>query len=500
MSSSNLHSPVVSKPITTASSPFVAMSPLHRLALVSVIALALLGVGLLQGQHPTAVSGMEWVYLVLVGNGVLLLLPVIFYRPSFGWLHPLVFALFFAVLAHLRRFDVYISGLPWHAALPGWSSDSLTMLLVKDLVLQAVGIAAIYTGFFLGPKIELPNIQFQRPPHLEKKSVATVAIAVGIFAVYMQTRGGIINHILSWGAGRSTALAGSFYWQFFTQMGLIACLSWLAMDRRSTSNSVFWGCTATSLMMAFLVGGSRSRVVYFMAMGLLAWLLREQKIAVMRIVAIALVGLLTLGGLGNLRDSTYDGQINWQALWGDPAETTTSDDSTLGTSLQELSERSSVHAGVFPILGLVPNQIDHLRGSSYMALLTLPVPRALWPEKPGLVAGRVGETFFNSNFGIPPGPVGEAYWNFGVPGVLIVFSLFGAFQKLLANAFARYAHQPAASVPYVITLFLFSAPSGLSVIAWLMMLVPTLAYLIGIGAMRLSSQDTGRQSGNTFAP
>ncbi|MGF1461136.1 MAG: O-antigen polymerase [Leptolyngbyaceae cyanobacterium] len=475
------------------------MSPLHRSVVMGLIAMLLLGVGLLQWQHSSAISGMEWVYLALVGNGLLLLLPVIFNRPSFGWLHPLVFTLFFATLDHVRRFDVYINGLPWHTALPGWSSDSLTILLIRDLVLQAVGTAAIYIGFFLGPKIELPNIQFQQPTLLEKKTVATVGVAVGIFAVYMQTRGGITNHILSWGAGRNTALAGSFYWQFFTQMGLIACLSWLTMDRRSTSNPIFWGCTTTSLMMAFLVGGSRSSVIYFMAMGLLAWLLREQKIAVMRIVALSLVGLFVLGGLGNLRDSTYDGQINWNVLWGASAETT-SDESTLGTSLSELSERSSVHAGVFPILGLVPNQVDYLYGSSYMAVLTLPVPRALWPEKPGLVAGRVGETFFNSNFGIPPGAVGEAYWNFGVPGVLIAFSLFGAFQKILANTFIRYAHQPAAIVPYVITLFLFSGPSGLSAISWLMMLVPTLAYLIGIGALRVLLQGAGSQSGNTFFP
>ncbi|NER85429.1 MAG: hypothetical protein F6K42_39255, partial [Leptolyngbya sp. SIO1D8] len=126
LSPSNLHSPAVSEP---AASPFVAMNPSHRFALVSLIIIALLGVGLLQWWHPSAVSGMEWVYLAFVGNGILLLLPVIFYRPSFGWFHPLVFALFFAVLDHLRRFNVYVTGLPWHAALPGWSSDSLTMLL-----------------------------------------------------------------------------------------------------------------------------------------------------------------------------------------------------------------------------------------------------------------------------------------------------------------------------------------------------------------------------------
>lgn len=460
------------------------MQPLQRFTIIGLMALALISVGLLQQSNPTAISGMEWVYLALVLNGVLLLLPVIFYRPTFGWFHPLMFVIFWSVITHLRRFDVYITGLPWHAALPGWSSESLTMLVFKDLMLQAAGIVAMYTGFLLSPAWALPNIRFQQPAHLGKKTIATVGFAAGIFAVYMQSRGGIISHILSWGAGRNQALAGNFYWQFFTQLGLIACLSWLAMDRRSTSTPAFWGCTITSLMMTFIVGGSRSSVVYFMVMGLLVWFLREQKISLVRITAIALIGLFALGLLGNLRDSTYSGQINWNVFRGGSNSAATSNESTLGNSLSEISERSSVYSGVFPILALVPNQVDYLEGSSYLALLTLPVPRALWSGKPGLVAGRVGEVFYGSNFGIPPGAVGEAYWNYGVPGVLMVFTLYGMFQRFLANTFIRYAHQSAAIAPYVITLFLFSAPTGLACIAWLMMLVPMLAYLVAIGAIR----------------
>ncbi|WP_204140060.1 O-antigen polymerase [Halomicronema sp. CCY15110] len=475
-----------SEPVTQAASPFVAMSHTHRFGVVCVMAIALVGIGLRLQLSPPNIAGMQWVYLALVGNAVLLLLPVIFYRPSFGWFHPLVFAIFWGVLPHLRRFDVYFTGLPWHVALPGWSADSLTGLLLKDLLLQMVGTLAIYAGFWLSPTLPMPSMPFQQPAHLGRKTVATVGLATGLFLVYMQTRGGIVNHLLSWGAGRNEALAGVFYWQFFTQLGQIACLCWLTMDRRSTRNPVFWGCLTASLMMAFLIGGSRSGLIYFMAMCLLAWFIREQKIAVMRMVAIALIGLVAMGVLGNLRNSTFSGQINWNTLRGGAAETTSETRSPLGESLQEISERSSVNAGVFPILALVPNQVEHLYGSSYLAILTLPIPRALWSAKPGLVAGMVGETFFSSNFGIPPGAVGEAYWNFGVPGVLVVFSAFGAFLKLLADFFVRHAHHPAAIAPYVVTLFLFAGPDGLATIAWLMMLVPTLGYLIAIGAIRFS--------------
>lgn len=464
-------------------SPFVAMAPWHRAILVTLVTAALAMVGIQQQIASVPVEGMPWVFLALVLNGVLLLLPIIFYRPNFGWFHPLGFVLFFALLGHLRRFDVYVSGLQWHAALPGWGTDHLTALVLKDLLLQAAGTVALYAGYVLGPTPGPLPIIFRTPAHLASKTVFTVAMATGIFAVYVQGRGGLISHMLSWASGRNEALAGAFYWQFLIQLGMLACLCWLTLDQRSTANPVFWGCTLASLTMIFLTGGSRSAVIYTMVMGLIAWLLREQKVDVVKIAAITLIGLFVLGTLGNLRNSTFSGTIDWGSLWGRSSASTAAETSTLNTGLTEISQRSSVYSGVFPILGLVPTQVDYLGGSSYLAALTLPVPRALWPQKPGLVAGMVGQTFFNTPVGMPPGPIGEAYWNFGLPGVLMVFTLFGAFQKWLAETYIRCQPQTGAIVPYVITLFLFSEPTGLAFVAWLMMLVPTLGWLVATGAV-----------------
>jgi hypothetical protein len=458
----------------------------------------LVAIGLYQIFNPTGNGEMAGAFAALIANFALLLAPIVFYQPTFGWFHPLIFGLLFTYLDHLRRIDVYLSGLQWHAALPGWSAESLTALLSQELLLQGLGLLAWYGGYMLSPELPAPAVQFQRPRYLAVKVSGAVLFSAALFAVYMQSRGGILSHILSWGAGRNEALAGAFYWQFFTQLGLIGCLSWLVIDPRSTVRPLFWGCTATSLAMAYLTGGSRSSVIYFMIMGVLAWLLRERKMAVVQLVAIALTGLFLMGILGNLRASTYGGTIDWNVLRGGvPAESTTGE-SALTSGLSEVSQRTSVYAGVFPILGLVPEQVDFIHGSSYLAVLTLPVPRALWPEKPGLVAGRVGETFFDMPVGMPPGAVGEAYWNFGVPGVAIAFFLFGIFTRWLADSFQTYAEQPAAIVLYVITLFLLAEPSGLSLIAWLMMLVPATAFLMAIGAMTLGKSAGARGQRSPF--
>ncbi len=464
--------------------PFVPMSPTHRAIVGTILGGTPIAIGLYHWLSPTGNAAMGSMFLALVVNFGLMVAPFLVYPANFGWFHPIIFGLLFAYLDHLRRIDVYFNGLRWHAALPGWGSEHLTALLSQDLWLQSLGLVAWYGGYLLSPALPAPAVQFQRPHHLEAKVSGAVLFSAALFMVYMQSRGGVISHILSWGAGRNEALAGAFYWQFFTQLGLIGCLSWLVLDAKSTLKPLFWGCTITSLMMIFLTGGSRSSIIYFMIMGVLAWLLRQGKMAVMPLVSVALVGLLLMGILGNLRASTYGGTIDWNVLRGGaPAESTTGD-SALGSSLSEVSERTSVYAGVFPILGLVPDQVDFLQGSSYLAVLTLPVPRALWPEKPGLIAGLVGETFFDMPVGMPPGAVGEAFWNFGTPGVAVVFFIFGVFTRWLADSFCHYAHQPAAIVLYVITLFLLAEPSGLSIIAWLMMLVPAALFLRIVGAIQ----------------
>jgi hypothetical protein len=464
------------------------MAPTHRAFTGLLLGGTLVAIGLYHWLNPSGNGAMGGLFAALIVNMGLMLAPVAFYQPGFGWFHPLIFGLFLGYLDHLRRIDVYLNGLQWHAALPGWSAEALTALLSQELWLQSLGLAAWFGGYLLSPALPVPAVQFQRPRHLGAKVSGAVLFSAALFSVYMQGRGGIVSHILSWGAGRSEALAGAFYWQFFTQLGLIGCLSWLAIDPRSTRQPLFWGCTATSLTMAYLTGGSRSSVIYFMIMGVLTWLLRERKIAVVQLVSVALVGLFLMGILGNLRASTYGGtSIDWSVLRGGvPAESTTGD-SALGSGLSEVAERSSVYAGTFPILALVPDQVDFLGGSSYLALLTLPVPRAIWPEKPGLVAGRVGETFFDMPVGMPPSAVGEAYWNFGVPGVAIAFFVFGIFTRWLVDCFRHYADQPAAIVLYIITLFLLAEPAGLSVIGWLMMLVPAMGFLLAIGAMRFGS-------------
>jgi hypothetical protein len=79
-------------------------------------------------------------------------------------------------------------------------------------------------------------------------------------------------------------------------------------------------------------------------------------------------------------------------------------------------------------LSMVDGNDRHFMGSTYLAILTLPVPRAWWPEKPGL-ADHLQEISTSGRRYDIEGRIltylGEGYANFGYAGLILVPVLLG---------------------------------------------------------------------------
>lgn len=119
--------------------------------------------------------------------------------------------------------------------------------------------------------------------------------------------------------------------------------------------------------------------------------------------------------------------------------------------------------GVFPptagLVETVPRQHDHLEGSSYLELVALPVPRALWPDKPQTVLGDVQLAIFGKNIGASFGFHGELFANFGWAGVLVGSLLFGGLLEATWRSLVRTRTLPAAlllSVALAVLVQVFS--------------------------------------------
>jgi hypothetical protein len=457
-----------------AGDPFIRMLRAHRWALVGVFAAYLLAIVVARRYDVTPTDDSIPLYLtVYIG---LVVAPLFLLKGSLTWFHPVVFSSLLRLFDLTRRFSMYAFGLDWHIALPA-GRDELSELLEFHLLLHSLALVSYYFGYFLGPRLPVPKIRFGTPRALVTKMLLIWGFALVAFGFYIASRGGLEAHIASWSLGRKGALSGKFYLIALATLGMPACWIWLAYRRDSTRSLLFWGATVVTLAIAFLASGSRSSVVYAAFVGLMIWMLRERRLAFVRTLAMGLVALAVLQVLGDYRRSGWEGESDWESA----TDTSLVESVTSGGG--ELSDRTSTSDGAFPIYARVPDDVPLLYGESYLAIIAMPVPRVLWPDKPSGIEGHVGNVFFGVDAGVPPGAVGEAYWNFHVAGVVLVFFLFGVFHRWLARAYLTYAGQPAAMLLYAPALLLFRDPSTPGFVIWAIAQVPVVVILIGLGGI-----------------
>ncbi len=462
-------------------STFLQMHLFYRVAIIALYVIILLTV-VLNVEVNRKSPAFVLLCLAQVLNFAVILFPIIFYKPNFGWFHPLVFYTCQYLLFQFRSYATYVQGISRHRALPEYSAEDVVLVVAYALALHAIATLAYYFGFWFGPKIKVPRMKFLTPKLLAVKAAGVVLFAMVVFWVYVEREGGLSAHLLSWQEGRHEALAGDYYWILLIKFSAIGTLLWFSLSRKAVYHPLFWVCGTVSVLITFLAAGSRGTVVFFFIIGILVWMLREKKFAPTRMILIGVVAVILISFLGEFRSRIWKGEISF---------TSESENTSLTEYFEqgaiESAERAWSSSGLLPILARVPNDVDLLYGSSYMAFVTLPIPRSIWPDKPGQVGGLVGETFFHSPAGTPPGPIGEAYWNFHIPGIIIVFFIFGMFHRWLAQWFVTYQRFPAAILIYLTILFTLD-PSTPAAVVCLMLLVPLLILLRATGALSFSSK------------
>lgn len=99
----------------------------------------------------------------------------------------------------------------------------------------------------------------------------------------------------------------------------------------------------------------------------------------------------------------------------------------------------------------VPNDLPRAHGRTIARWAAAPIPRFLWTDKPVIPPGPyVGNAIYDQKrAGVPPSMMGEWYWNFGWPGVVIGSFLFGALLRWLDERFRPVAGDPFRAALYV---------------------------------------------------
>jgi oligosaccharide repeat unit polymerase len=477
--------------------PFVPIAWPWRVGiLVFVLLYRMLLPGAQQILYPgSAPLGTERVVLDVVYEAALFA-PLLFYRREWGWLHPLLFPGLFSLakalvsspgqlLAPLGLFYAPPDTPLIHVALSHWSQHDIAMAMVKSRLLTLLGLAAYYAGFFLAPRPPVPVVEYLRARAAAPKALTVVGLSLALFAVFMRMRGGIGAHLASFGIGRFRAVGGLGHFSVLILTGATAALIWFAVDATTTRKPLFWASAALVVPISFLLSGSRSSVISTAVLFVIVWMIRTQKVPAARGLILGVAAIFLVGVLGALRESTYTGRVDWTII------TDANLAEMVDAGQAEMHNRGESSA-LLPLVAKVPGRVDFLYGQSYLSAILFFVPRGVWPEKPRGVGPMTNAYIYREEemhpgeviqgAGIPPGALGEAYWNFYYPGVVLIFLAYGMFHWWLAALLRRNNNVPAVWVLYALTLLITFTSA--EVVGWLQSVIPGIAMMWWMGVLR----------------
>lgn len=436
---------------------------------------------LLAFLYLSAVAGLSYwtgttslgIQMSLVALVLVTLWPLLNGRSDWGWFHPVVFCPLFAFgLKILPLTGVFVLGMTHHNALPTWTPDELDRLVAKELWLTALALVCYYAGHLSGLSPPRPKLSFRKPKHLKTILFVVIVLSATLFIVFVSGRGGLLSYLTSWQEiGRRATAEGAGPLLRITRVGSFAALLWLAADRAALINPFFWGAAGMSLAVNFLGAGSRSSVLILLVAGVAVLSVTRGMLRWRTAVAVALSSLVLVGLLGTIRRDSPRAVSEANKTTGEWVRST----------IEEMAARETVVSSSYPVLALVPSQLDLLWGSSYLVAVTGFIPRAIWPDKPISVGRLSGDLFFSIRAGRPPGAVAEAYWNFHIPGIVLVHFLFGVFHRWVLLLQRENPHAPAALVVLAMTLVL-PMPTGTGLLEWNYSFVSIYALALLLGA------------------
>ncbi|MBB5985653.1 hypothetical protein [Sphingobium lignivorans] len=425
----------------------------------------------------------------------LMLLPFLVRRfagTPVGWLHPLVLTatvmILFeilgrpeALLAPVAMWFPDITALN-HPLLVGWSDTHVMEARVKLSLLQLLGIVSAYAGFALvARKGKRPRMS--PPLRIEGWKIALLfCVGLAIVLLFLQLQGGIVAHMSTLAGGRFGMRTEVGHYLVLNAFLPIILILWYAYRPQTLGKPLFIAAFALAAVMQFVATGSRSGLFAPVAMLLAVWIYHNHKLPKTGALLAGLAALLLLGVLGEIRRSGNQGEVDFSSL------TQFDPDTAFAMSAQERENRD--RDTDLAVAALVPTVQGHLWGATYVSAAAFWVPRAIWPDKPrgagayaaALLFGNQGSMEGYSGVGYPVNGVAEAYWNFSVPGVVLVYLLFGMMLHALTRWIMRDPDNPFAVTTLVVIAFSMTQPNSISLVDGSQRLA--LLYLVYLFAAR----------------
>lgn len=180
-----------------------------------------------------------------------------------------------------------------------------------------------------------------------------------------------------------------------------------------------------SLAIAYMATGSRGGVIAPILMACGIWSLHHRRLPYIGFLIIGIFALAVVGIGGEFRTATRGAQ-DVRSI-----EVSTGFLESIEEGFKEFTKRGAAEDGGYGIIGNVPESVDYLYGRSYWSIPLAIIPQMVLPFDKPLTGGKLNADYIYGNplGAMPPGNIGEAYWNFGVPGVIMVMFVFGCVMR-----------------------------------------------------------------------
>lgn len=423
------------------------------------------------------VCNILWIFLVAY--------PIVFYRRNWGVEHPLVLlAILNSISLVLRQSYGMIRVLPFHAGLPSYSSNQLDQIYCYGTLVHCLSLTMIYVGFLMASGIKPLQVYQKR---ITRRRILILIIGISIvgclsLGLMIFVSGDLTQHVKSIARG-ANARTFSKDVGGVGPLALLVNLIGIAGILSITSRQPKWFVVCICLLALatlFLTEGRRSAVIYPMVLFLYAWGIVNRKVPVFAASIVIILGVFVLAAGTTFRSSNWGTgkSLNLAAIGNlTPAK-------AIEEATEELQERSNASSPLYAIVARVPSEVGLLYGRGYAAYFNLFIPRFFWRDKPRGIDYQCGQVFFGVNWGMPPGSVGQAFWEFHIPGVIVVFFLFGVAKRWFYNTLKSNQLSYASLACYLTAMF-YMEPDQNSFRNMVFVFAPMLICLVIWGGFRL---------------
>lgn len=252
-----------------------------------------------------------------------------------------------------------------------------------------------------------------------QKKIAIILIFVGIisYGIVVFLKGGFTGIIESL-TQRVEAYAGLTYFNKLTGLVAVGSIMLLASGYRKISMVLI----LFSFLLLASFGGRASAFLGSIFPYIVFYHYRIKKLSLIKLIPLAILLFLFAIGLGNYR-LYQEIRININGLYDLLSKV------AYGTQGGE----------ILPSLvgSLLKGNIEYQYGSTLVNIVFAPIPSSLWPNKPHIdESGIVGKALMGSEYwGLPPGPYGISFFNFGFLGVIIIAFIVGIIVRKLYYKF-----------------------------------------------------------------